>query len=335
MISGTRLINLWVVVLCVILIATASTAFALDITNYMPHAAGNQWSYINNKNATMTQTMGSSVTMANGLVAIPWTSVDSSLSGQTTGYTTIDENGWRKHQEYSSSVYVSGYGYTSATISFSPPLSVMPANVNVGSTYSSNVTCETSITNVITVNLNCTSSALVVGFETVSNHDGSQSWSALKVILSMTVSGTINGQFTSQTSDTSIWAVEGLGTVKMYRQNNVSMEMETWTLTSTNVTAEDPITTVNSPILTTITSGLDVTASWTSVSGATGYTLYYAPYPYLGEHTIASSDMGTATDFSVTLWDGASYYVAITASDGSVFGESEYSNIDLFTIDTQ
>ena len=87
---------------------------------------------------------------------------------------------------------------------------------------------------------------------------------------------------------------------------------------------------LDAPTLTISTSGLDITASWTSVSGATGYTLYYAPYPYLGDHTIGSMDMDTDTYFDITLWDGASYYVAITVSNGS--GESEYSNIEQFII---
>jgi hypothetical protein len=87
---------------------------------------------------------------------------------------------------------------------------------------------------------------------------------------------------------------------------------------------------IDAPELTVSTSGLDVTASWSSVSGATGYTLFYAPYPYEGEHTIGNMDMSTAMNFSATLWDGASYYVAITTSDGT--NESGYSNIELFTI---
>jgi len=36
------------------------------------------------------------------------------------------------------------------------------------------------------------------------------------------------------------------------------------------------------------TTGLEVTASWTTVPGAAGYTLYYAPFPYTGEDSIDS-----------------------------------------------
>ncbi len=88
---------------------------------------------------------------------------------------------------------------------------------------------------------------------------------------------------------------------------------------------------LEAPALTVTTSGLDVSLSWTSVSGATGYTLYYAPYPYEGEHTIGNFAMGS-TSFSVTLWDGASYYVAVTAHNNT--DESEFSNVELFKIET-
>lgn len=89
---------------------------------------------------------------------------------------------------------------------------------------------------------------------------------------------------------------------------------------------------IDAPVLTTSSSGLEVSLSWTPVAGATGYTLYYAPYPYIGTNKIGQADMGTDTSISFTLWNGASYYVAITSRNGS--SESEFSNVNLFTIDT-
>jgi len=87
---------------------------------------------------------------------------------------------------------------------------------------------------------------------------------------------------------------------------------------------------LDAPVLTTSTAGLDVVLTWTTIADATGYTLHYAPYPYLGAHTIAQANMGTESHFEATLWNGASYYVAVTSKDGST--ESGYSNINLFTI---
>ncbi len=84
------------------------------------------------------------------------------------------------------------------------------------------------------------------------------------------------------------------------------------------------------PTLTVTSAGISVILTWTVVSGATGYTLFYAPYPYMGPETIQSIDMGGETYVSVDLWEGASFYVAIQASNS--VGSSGYSNIELFSI---
>jgi len=93
--------------------------------------------------------------------------------------------------------------------------------------------------------------------------------------------------------------------------------------------------TINSPpfapTLTVTTSGTTVTASWTTVAGATGYTLSYAPYPYTGPESIVSVDMGTQTGISVNLWEGAAFYVAVQAYNSA--GSSGYSNIEQFSIE--
>jgi len=85
------------------------------------------------------------------------------------------------------------------------------------------------------------------------------------------------------------------------------------------------------PILTVATSGTGVALSWSAVSGATGYRISYAPYPYTGPETIKNVDMGTQTGISVTLWNGAAFYVAVQACNNA--GNSGYSNIEYFSID--
>ena len=83
------------------------------------------------------------------------------------------------------------------------------------------------------------------------------------------------------------------------------------------------------PELTLTTADTRVTVAWNVVSGATGYTLYYAPYPYA--ETILSVDMGTQTSISVNLWEGAAYYVAVQARNSA--GASGYSNVEYFVIE--
>ena len=85
------------------------------------------------------------------------------------------------------------------------------------------------------------------------------------------------------------------------------------------------------PTLTVTISGTSVTLAWNDVSGATGYTLFYAPFPYTGPETIGSIDMETKTGISVNLWEGAAFYVAVQARNSA--GSSGYSNIGFILIE--
>lgn len=89
---------------------------------------------------------------------------------------------------------------------------------------------------------------------------------------------------------------------------------------------------LTAPTLTVTTSGTTVSLSWTSVAGATRYTLYYAPFPYTGPGSIKNIPMGTRTSMSATLWDSAAFYVAVQAYDS--VESSGYSNIEYFIIDS-
>jgi hypothetical protein len=244
MISSTKRKGALVVVALAILMATASSVFALDITNYLPYAAGNQWSYINDNYATKTTTIGSPVMLPSGVTAIPETSVDSSQPEYTVSHCTIDASGFREHQEFMSSIYVPGYGNTTVTGILTPAYLITPANVSMGSTYTSTGTMALTYTNVATVTLNYSGNTQIAGFEMVSNNANTQSWSALKVIRSITASGTVNGQFISLSSTSTVWLVDGLGVVQLYAHNSTSQVMETWKLTSTNVVAPTTTTTI-------------------------------------------------------------------------------------------
>ena len=82
------------------------------------------------------------------------------------------------------------------------------------------------------------------------------------------------------------------------------------------------------PTLTVMTAGTTVTASWSTIAGATGYTLSYALYPYTGPDSIVSVEMGSQTSISAGLSKGAAFYVAVQAYDSA--GSSGYSNIKYF-----
>ncbi|MDM8564345.1 right-handed parallel beta-helix repeat-containing protein [Candidatus Halobeggiatoa sp. HSG11] len=95
-------------------------------------------------------------------------------------------------------------------------------------------------------------------------------------------------------------------------------------------TGEIPLSIPTAPKLSLNKIGKTVTAAWDAVAGATGYILYYAPYPYTGPASINYIDMEQQTDFSVELPSGATFYVGVTAYNE--MGESEYSNVEYFVI---
>ncbi len=86
------------------------------------------------------------------------------------------------------------------------------------------------------------------------------------------------------------------------------------------------------PALTVATAGMNVSLSWNAVDNATGYTLFYAPYPYTGPESIGSIHMGSQTAVSINLWAGAAFYVAVQAHNSS--GSSGYSNIAHFVLNS-
>ena len=72
------------------------------------------------------------------------------------------------------------------------------------------------------------------------------------------------------------------------------------------------------PVVTPFISGTWAQLSWTRVTGATGYTLSWAPKPFtVGVDSIGEVDMGTQTSVAGYLWPGASYYMAVQSRDDS------------------
>lgn len=84
------------------------------------------------------------------------------------------------------------------------------------------------------------------------------------------------------------------------------------------------------PVLTTDVSGNTVTISWTEYAGATGYILYYAPFP--DQSPIESIQLGTATNIAGELPSGSAFYIAIqpVLDSGPV---EVFSNVTTFSVD--
>ena len=89
---------------------------------------------------------------------------------------------------------------------------------------------------------------------------------------------------------------------------------------------------LEAPVLSSSTDGLDITIDWTSVPDATGYELYYVPVAsYTGPESVSSIDLDVSTTFNYTLWDGASFYLAVKAYNDQE--SSPYSNIEVLNIE--
>ena len=74
--------------------------------------------------------------------------------------------------------------------------------------------------------------------------------------------------------------------------------------------------------------GNTISATWSTVDGATGYRLYYAPFP--SATPIGTEDLGKSLSAAAELPTGSSFYLAVAAYNQS--GEGPISNIVNFTV---
>jgi secreted trypsin-like serine protease len=79
-----------------------------------------------------------------------------------------------------------------------------------------------------------------------------------------------------------------------------------------------------SPVIQLAVNGNVASVSFDPVPNATGYRLYWAPYP--GQAPISQWDMGSSTTFSTPLPNGSQFYVAVQPYNGNCLGG--FSNID-------
>ena len=86
---------------------------------------------------------------------------------------------------------------------------------------------------------------------------------------------------------------------------------------------------LEAPSLFVSVDGNDVKISWSKIPESKGYTLYFAPYPFVGK--IGSINMGDQTSLSVTVWNDAQFYITVRSYDE--YEESDYSNIVLYEQD--
>lgn len=84
----------------------------------------------------------------------------------------------------------------------------------------------------------------------------------------------------------------------------------------------------DAPTLNLTVTGSHIQLSWSSSSSATGYTLYYAPYPDANQ--VYSLDMGSSLSVEGDLYASEAFYLAVQAYNNE--GNSGYSNIEYFAL---
>lgn len=100
--------------------------------------------------------------------------------------------------------------------------------------------------------------------------------------------------------------------------------------TDATFTMLEPNAGTSSPVLAITVDGLMVTINWTEVPGATGYILYYAPFP--SQSPIRNLDVGPLNILSGELAVGTSLYVAVQPYNAA--GPIDvFSNVEIFTIE--
>lgn len=100
--------------------------------------------------------------------------------------------------------------------------------------------------------------------------------------------------------------------------------------TDATFTTLEPNAGIPSPVLAITVDGLMVTINWSEVPGATGYLLYYAPFP--SQTPINNLDVGPLNTLSGELAVGTSLYVAVQPynAEGPI---DVFSDVEIFTIE--
>lgn len=130
------------------------------------------------------------------------------------------------------------------------------------------------------------------------------------------------------------WTRTQSGSPDLTAINQIQLDTDTWDFGFTLYldglifpdSEETPL--LDAPTLSFSTSDNRITISWTQVSNATGYTLFYSPYP--SADPVGSLDMGSALSASGELPYGSSYYLSVQAYNEA--GGGEFSNIEQFTL---
>lgn len=211
-----------------ILLASSAIAETINVSEYFPLEPGLQWSYLENRLNTVTISVLAGPEYVNG---VP-TKVLQQMGGEASGgkmYFTNDVYGIREHKEYMPNSYIEGLG--NITVTLSPPVKYAAQMENIGDMTTSSGSAQMNLSGYGTFYLNYSSTTRVVGFESIAVPLGN--FTTIKIQTSLTISGTIYGQYLTETSTTTYWLAKDIGIIKS--RNVAGGYTNTDELTSTNI----------------------------------------------------------------------------------------------------
>ena len=170
---------------------------------------GNTWTYLENGVDYVTKTVLPGTVYINGVQ----TKVIKTSEGKCSGckaYLSEDANGFYFHRSFEPNIDIDG-GEADMTITLSPPMKINKT-VNVGDIINGTGTLSMTLSGLGTYNLTYSYTFKIIGFENITVPLGN--FDTVKTELQFTFSGTINGEYLSETYTETSWNVKNIGDVK-------------------------------------------------------------------------------------------------------------------------
>lgn len=213
-----------------LLVIDSSIANALDTSNWYPLRPGYTWNYRElATGASYTERVNAVNVGVNGYTATQLVDSDGDSS-----YETHDALGHRLYRLVATEMVVELAQTLTITTNFDPPVQLLPGQFAVGGIpASSSGTATMLIPGYGNYRLQYNVTSRLEGTEAV--HIGGSTVNAYKVVIDLTLSGQVSGQYLSTTDTYTTWFQPGVGPVRM-RFRDDGMTTDEWQLTSTSFT---------------------------------------------------------------------------------------------------
>ncbi len=181
--------------------------------SYFPLETGMEWTYAKNDSyGSVTLTVMPGTEYVNG-VAVKKVVIQGGEFSGAAQFCSNDASGVMLHKIYYPSVYISGYGYTTMTVTLSPPYKMFNPVVAIGDSIQSNGSLIYEAAGVGSYTLNYERTSTILAEEEVEVSAGS--FTAIKTAQTSLKYGTTrSGRYVSDESSETVWYAANLGEVK-------------------------------------------------------------------------------------------------------------------------